>query len=128
MEEIDLPEPPQKKQPPKKAKKAFKEDGIAAVKAPFEPLKNYVDPEYSELSDSSEDEGMPDYKIGGYHPVHVGEIFMGRYIIIQKLGWGHFSTVWLSKDIKYNTYVALKIQKSSQNYLEAAYDEVEILD
>lgn len=30
--------------------------------------------------------------------------------------------------MKYNTYVALKIQKSSQNYLEAAYDEVEILD
>ena len=23
-------------------------------------------------SDSSEDEGMPDYRIGGYHPVHVG--------------------------------------------------------
>ena len=23
-------------------------------------------------SDSSEDEGMEDYKVGGYHPVHVG--------------------------------------------------------
>ena len=23
-------------------------------------------------SDNSEDEGMEDYKIGGYHPVHVG--------------------------------------------------------
>ena len=23
-------------------------------------------------TDSSEDEGMPDYKFGGYHPMHVG--------------------------------------------------------
>ena len=81
-----------------------------------------------DLSDSSEDEGMPDYKIGGYHPVHVGEVFAHRYIAIQKLGWGHFSTVWLSKDLKYDTFVALKVQKSSQNYIEAAYDEVEILN
>jgi serine/threonine-protein kinase SRPK3 len=72
-------------------------------------LKEYLDPAYSEMSDSSEDEGMPDYKIGGYHPVHVGEIFLNRYVVIQKLGWGHFSTVWLSKDMKYDTYVALKI-------------------
>ena len=78
--------------------------------------------------ESSEDEGIQDYKVGGYHPVHVGEILLGRYIILQKLGWGHFSTVWLSKDLEYNTYVALKIQKSAEHYLEAAYDEVEILE
>lgn len=52
------------------------------------------------------------------------EIYLDRYVIIQKLGWGHFSTVWLCKDLKYNTYVALKVQKSAQHYLEAAYDEV----
>jgi len=86
---------------------------LAKHRAPFEPLQNYLDPEYSELYDSSEDEGMPDYKIGGYHPVHVGEVLLDRYVIIQKLGWGHFSTVWLSKDMLYSTYVALKIQKSS---------------
>jgi serine/threonine-protein kinase SRPK3 len=45
-------------------------------------LQEYLDPEYDNLSDSSEDEGMPDYKIGGYHPVHVGEIFANRYVII----------------------------------------------
>ena len=66
--------------------------------------------------------------MGGYHPVHVGQVFKGRYVIIQKLGWGHFSTVWLAKDQKYDSYVALKIQKSAQHYIEAAFDEVEILD
>jgi serine/threonine-protein kinase SRPK3 len=79
-------------------------------------------------SDQSEDEGIPDYKIGGYHPVHIGEIMIDRYVIVQKLGWGHFSTVWLARDLQYNTYVALKVQKSASHYLEAAYDEVEILD
>ena len=56
------------------------------------------------------------------------EVLLERYVIMQKLGWGHFSTVWLAKDIKYDTYVALKIQKSAQHYLEAAFDEVEILE
>lgn len=63
----------------------------------------------------------------GYHPVHIGEVLLNRYVIIQKLGWGHFSTVWLSKDFKYDTYVALKIQKSASHYLEAAYDEVNLI-
>ncbi|CAD8101565.1 unnamed protein product [Paramecium sonneborni] len=83
--------------------------------------------EHLDREHDSEDEGMEDYKIGGYHPVHIGEILLNRYVIIQKLGWGHFSTVWLAKDFKYDTYVALKIQKSASHYLEAAYDEVEIL-
>lgn len=106
-------------------KKSYRED---EEKAPFTPLCEIIDPEVFNESDSSEDEGLPDYRIGGYHPVHVGEVFLDRYIIIQKLGWGHFSTVWLTKDLKFDTFVALKVQKSSQNYLEAAYDEVEILD
>ena len=33
----------------------------------------------------------------GYHPVALGDmLYQGRYVIIQKLGWGTFSTVWLS--------------------------------
>ena len=94
----------------------------------FAPLRDCLSESFYEDQDSSEDEGMPDYKIGGYHPIHVGEILLDRYVIIQKLGWGHFSTVWLTKDLKYNSYVALKVQKSAQHYVEAAYDEVDILD
>jgi hypothetical protein len=75
----------------------------------YTPLKFKLGDSFYEDTDSSEDEGMPDYKIGGYHCMHIGEVMVNRYVIIQKLGWGHFSTVWLAKDIKYNTYVALKI-------------------
>ena len=75
----------------------------------FTPLKDKLGQSFFEDQDSSEDEGMPDYKIGGYHPIHVGEVLLDRYVIIQKLGWGHFSTVWLTKDLKYNNYVAMKV-------------------
>ena len=78
-------------------------------------------------TDSSEDEGLSDYKINGYHPVHIGEILLNRYIIFQKLGWGNYSTTWMALDTKHKNYVAIKIQKSAQQYINAAYDEVEIL-
>ena len=83
-------------------------------------------PEYTE-GDDSEDEGLSDYKPKGYHPVHIGEVLLDRYIITQKLGWGHFSTAWLAFDTKHGNYVCIKIQKSDQRYINAAYDEVEIL-
>jgi len=48
----------------------------------FTPLKDKLGQSFFEDQDSSEDEGMPDYKIGGYHPIHVGEILLDRYVII----------------------------------------------
>ena len=33
-------------------------------------------------SDQSEDEGIQDYKIGGYHPIHVGEVMIDRYLVV----------------------------------------------
>ena len=55
--------------------------------------------------------------------------------MIKKLGWGHFSTVWMVKDRKaaanasaHNHFFALKVQKSAEHYTEAAMDEVELLD
>ena len=83
--------------------------------------------EFDDEDNNSEDEGIEDYKRGGYHPVFIGEILNDRYVILQKLGWGHFSTVWLARDTKHDTYVAIKVQKSASHYLEAAFDEVEIL-
>jgi len=73
-----------------------------------------------EENQMSEDEGIQDYKLGGYHPVYIGykfyqliiilrEVIIDRYVVIEKVGWGHFSTVWLAKDFKYNTFVALKV-------------------
>ncbi|PSR98482.1 Protein kinase [Actinidia chinensis var. chinensis] len=77
---------------------------------------------------TSEDEGTEDYRRGGYHAVRVGDAFKsGRYVVQSKLGWGHFSTVWLAWDTLMSRYVALKVQKSAQHYTEAAMDEITIL-
>ena len=73
-----------------------------------EPEDVYQSNESSVIYDSDE-ETAADYKPGGYHPVQLGEMFLNRYIVVQKLGWGHFSTVWLCKDTKFNTYVAMKV-------------------
>ena len=37
--------------------------------------------------------------LGGYHVVNIGDLFQSRYHVIRKLGWGHFSTVWLAWDL-----------------------------
>ncbi|KAF2321709.1 hypothetical protein GH714_001658 [Hevea brasiliensis] len=83
----------------------------------------------SEASDyTSEDEGTEDYRRGGYHAVQIGDKFKnGRYVVQSKLGWGHFSTVWLAWDTQASRNVALKVQKSAQHYTEAAMDEIKIL-
>ncbi|CAK65421.1 unnamed protein product (macronuclear) [Paramecium tetraurelia] len=88
----------------------------------IEELMDQLDQEHD-----SEDEGLEEYRREGYHPAHIGEVLLNRYVVIQKLGWGRFSTVWLAKDFKYDSYVAIKILKSSPNQQETAYDEVEIL-
>lgn len=38
------------------------------------------------------------YVPGGYHPVYLNETFKNRYQVVQKLGYGLYSTVWLAKD------------------------------
>lgn len=89
---------------------------------------------------------------GGYHKVSIGDKYSNRYVVIRKLGWGHFSTVWLCYDKKSKNsltsspansnsevsnnmnvniapvFVALKIQKSAVHYYEAALDEIQILN
>ena len=33
----------------------------------------------------------------------VGEVYNGRYLVVKKLGWGHFSTVWLARDVRFGS-------------------------
>ncbi|BDA45693.1 probable SRSF protein kinase 2 [Coccomyxa sp. Obi] len=76
----------------------------------------------------SDDEGVEGYRRGGYHRVYIGERFKdGRYVVLRKLGWGHFSTVWLVRDTQTGVEAALKVQKSAQHYTEAARDEITLL-
>ena len=55
------------------------------------------------------------------------EIIDNKYIVLKKLGWGHFSTVWLALKLQDKKLYALKIQKSANKYSESAEEEEEIL-
>ncbi|XP_074874541.1 SRSF protein kinase 3 isoform X2 [Buteo buteo] len=77
--------------------------------------------------DEGEQEDPRDYCKGGYYPVRIGDLFNGRYHVVRKLGWGHFSTVWLCWDIRRKRFVALKVVKSAPQYTETALDEIKLL-
>jgi len=78
-------------------------------------------------SDEEEQEDSSDYCKGGYHPVKIGDLFQGRYHVTRKLGWGHFSTVWLCWDLIDKRFVALKVVKSASHFTETALDEIKLL-
>ena len=84
--------------------------------------------QFDDLSSFSEEsESSEDYKIGGYHLPSKFEILNNQYLLISKIGFGHFSTVHLSFNKATSQYCALKIIKSGKNYTESAKDEIKLL-
>ncbi|BFZ10437.1 hypothetical protein BsWGS_13475 [Bradybaena similaris] len=115
-----------------KAKPRFKQDDKKRI--PNDPKRKDESPcdeedEEEEIlgSDDDEQEDPRDYCKGGYHPVKIGDLLNNRYHIVRKLGWGHFSTVWLSWDLACKRFVALKVVKSAPHYTETALDEIKLL-
>ncbi|KGO74828.1 hypothetical protein PITC_031060 [Penicillium italicum] len=55
-------------------------------------------------------EDLDRYRPGGYHPLQVGdELGNARYRVIDKLGYGGYSTIWLARDLQMARYVAVKV-------------------
>ncbi|KAG9253677.1 kinase-like domain-containing protein [Emericellopsis atlantica] len=54
-------------------------------------------------------EDLEEYCPGGYHPVSIGNVLHNRYEIIDKLGYGGYSTTWLARDRYHQKYVAVKV-------------------
>lgn len=76
---------------------------------PKEPTDGSESEESSSDGEDGDVEEIEDYHVDGYHPAHVGEIIDSKYIILKKLGWGHFSTVWLAFKLSDKQLYALKI-------------------
>lgn len=100
-------------------------------------LENEENMDESETDDDDEDvkinpadeEDSKDYVPGGYHPCYIGETYKNeKYTLVRKLGWGHFSTVWLARDNDKQQHVAMKIVRSAKHYTETAIDEIKLLD
>ena len=62
----------------------------------MEPYEDSSD-SLNDLEEEEDIEDSEDYRYGGYHDVKIGEKFNKKYIVKSKLGWGHFSTVWLAE-------------------------------
>ncbi|KAG8211220.1 Serine/threonine protein kinase, CMGC family [Trichophyton interdigitale] len=102
---------------------------VYSCSLPVSPLSRASSSSSEEEVDAADEEDSEDYCKGGYHPVSVGESYNnGRYIVVRKLGWGHFSTVWLSRDTTTGKHVALKVVRSAAHYTETAIDEIKLLN
>ncbi|KAG6359743.1 hypothetical protein INS49_010795 [Diaporthe citri] len=69
-----------------------------------------------------EREEIQDYRPGGLHPTHLGDLLGedGRYRIVHKLGNGGFGTVWLCRDTAENKWGALKILRAEDSTEDCA--------
>ncbi|KAJ8600529.1 hypothetical protein CTAYLR_010709 [Chrysophaeum taylorii] len=91
------------------------------------PVLEIVSVDNKEAFEEDEEEPEEDYVMGGYHPVSVNDVYDDRYRVVEKLGWGVYSTVWRCLDAKSGTEIALKIQKSAPEYTNAALNEIDVL-
>lgn len=85
--------------------------------------KNYT------VDDLYLEEPPNEYCVGGYHRGYIGEAIGpdDRYVLLRKLGWGGYCTVWLANDRRNDRYVAIKIHKSRTEYSYAARKELKVL-
>ena len=55
-------------------------------------------------------EDLDRYRPGGYHPLQIGDdLHDGQYRLVDKLGYGGYSTIWLARNLPRARYVAMKV-------------------
>ncbi|KAF7896477.1 hypothetical protein EAF00_006491 [Botryotinia globosa] len=82
----------------------------AVRRAPSPPLR-FASTGFDLISDAQtfEEEQFDGFKKGLYHPVNIGDVFVSKYQVLGKLGYGVSSTVWLARDLLAHKHVTLKI-------------------
>ncbi|KAH6622742.1 kinase-like domain-containing protein [Chaetomium tenue] len=90
-----------------------------------EPAKTAPDPRDIE-------EGRDEYRLGGFHPVYIGDVYADKYQILNKIGYGVYSTVWLVQDLTKpdddeHRFLALKVLSGECYYNGKPVFEREIL-
>ncbi|KZV61913.1 kinase-like protein [Peniophora sp. CONT] len=79
------------------------------------PQLNHWDFAFTPESPMSSGEAIAEYQPGGFHPITIGMIICSakaRYRVIQKLGYGAHSTVWLVEDLNRRGCGALRVSKA----------------
>ncbi|KAF8997698.1 kinase-like domain-containing protein [Cyathus striatus] len=55
------------------------------------------------------------YGIGGFHPIYIGDTFNDRYRVVNKLGFGSYSTVWIVEDLQLNRFASMKVLSANSS-------------
>ncbi|KAI0147698.1 kinase-like domain-containing protein [Xylariaceae sp. FL1272] len=71
----------------------------------------------NETQQTVSEEEPDSYCPGGFHPVYIGDVFNGRYEVLNKIGYGVYSTVWIVEDLQHRSserraFFALKILRA----------------
>ena len=92
---------PTKSKNKSKKSKSFYKPHYQPQKKPYANGEEPFEEDEPLNEDEEEDQEVPEeYRVGGYHPVNIGDVFNQHYYVIRKLGWGYFSTVWLCWNTK----------------------------
>ncbi|KAJ0419522.1 kinase domain protein [Aspergillus carlsbadensis] len=65
-----------------------------------------------------DEERFEKFKQGQYYPANIGDVLSSKYQIVDKLGFGTTSTVWLARDLEGYQYVTLKIYTRNEGNQE----------
>lgn len=76
--------------------------GISSTAHPRSEPRNFPTQGYSLIDKEQlvEEEGLPEYNATHFYPVRLGEVFVDRYQVVTKLGYGSSSTIWLARDLQ----------------------------
>ncbi|KAJ5399843.1 hypothetical protein N7465_010332 [Penicillium sp. CMV-2018d] len=75
-----------------------------------------------------DEETLPHYDPEHFYPVHIGDVFDGRYRVTGKLGFGAYSTSWLCQDLESQKFAVLKLSTSLRKFPTATDREFEIYE
>ncbi|EEP78338.1 predicted protein [Uncinocarpus reesii 1704] len=78
--------------------------------------QNAFDYEYDWIDGA---ESLERYRPGGYHPIVIDDVLHDRYQVVDKLGFGGYSTTWLAWDLRLQKYAAVKVRSAGSPSNEA---------
>lgn len=67
------------------------------------------------------------YGPGGFCPIEVGDCIANRFIVLHKLGYGGFATVFRDEERRHSRYVALKVVSAGWSQ-DAMFQSTEVVD
>ncbi|KAJ5562376.1 hypothetical protein N7535_003171 [Penicillium sp. DV-2018c] len=75
-----------------------------------------------------DEETLPHYDPEHFYPVHIGDVFDGRYRVTGKLGFRAYATSWLCQDLGSQQFSVLKVSTSLRKFPTATDREFKVYE